>query len=404
MLDGTVRRAAVAVVDIETPFISGKLPCLCIDTPTCDVIVGNVSPTDSDEVDDFSAVTTRAKALTEGKPQRPLVVPSFPDLRITVADMQKLQYKSADLQKWFDHAKSEHVATSGKTASAKFIVERGLLYRVYETESGKETKQLAVPSTLRKGVLSLAHESIMAGHLGNMKTLDRVLNHFAWPGIAGDVSRHCRSCDTCQRTLPKGRVTKTPLQKMPIIGVTFQRVGIDLIGPISPASSSGCRFVLTVVDYATRYPEAVALKGITTKEVAETLCKIFSRVGIPSQIVSDQGSQFVSEVMKEVYRLLSIQHLTSSPYHHQCNGLVERFIGTLKSMLKKLCVERPTDWDRYLEAVLFAYRKVKQDTLGFSPFELLYGRTVTGQNGYSKGIVVQGNSRRRSAEHISVCL
>lgn len=173
---------------------------------------------------------------------------------------------------------------------------------------------------------------------------------------------------------------------MPIIGVPFQRVGIDLIGPISPASSSGRRFVLTVVDYATRYPEAVALKGITTQEVAEALCKIFSRVGIPSQIVSDQGSQFVSEVMKEVYRLLSIQHLTSSPYHPQCNGLVQRFNGTLKSMLKKLCVERPTDWDRYLEAVLFAYREVKQDTLGFSPFELLYGRTVTGPMAILRGL------------------
>jgi len=164
---------------------------------------------------------------------------------------------------------------------------------------------------------------------------------------------------------------------MPIIGVPFQRVGIDLIGPISPASSSGCRFVWTVVDYATRYPEAVALKGNATQVVAEAFCKIFSRVDILSQIVSDQGSHFVCEAMKVVYRVLSIQNLTSSLYHPQCNGLVERFNGTLKSMLKKLCVESPTDWDRYLEAVLFAYREVKQDTLGFSPFELLYGRTVT---------------------------
>ena len=68
----------------------------------------------------------------------------------------------------------------------------------------------------------------------------------------------------------------------------------------------------------------------------------------------------------------------SSPYHPQCNGLVERFNGTLKAMLKKLCVERPKDWDRYLESVLFAYREVKQESLGFSPFELLYGRTVRG--------------------------
>jgi len=404
MLYGTDRRAAVAGVDIETPFMSGKLPRLCIDTPTCDVIVGNVLTTDSDKVDDFNAVTTRAKALTESKPPRPLVAPLFPDLRITVADMQKIQYESADLQKWFDHAKSEYVAPTGKTALVKFIVERCWLYRVYETESGKETKQLAVPSALRKGVLSLAHESIMAGHLGNKKTLDRALNHFAWPGVAGDVSRHCRSCDTCQRTLPEGRVTKAPLQKMPIIGVPFQRVGIALIGHISPASSFGCRFVLTVVDYATRYPEAVALKGIITQEVAEALCKIFSRVGIPSQIVSDQGSRFVSVVMKELYRLLSIQRVTSSPYHPQCNGVVERFNGTLKSMLKKLCVERPTDWDRYVEAVLFAYREVKQDTLGFSPLELLYGRTVTGPMAILRELWSKEIQKKKRRAHFSMIL
>ena len=93
----------------------------------------------------------------------------------------------------------------------KYVVERGLLYRVYQAESDKETKKLAVPLTLRKGVLSLAHESIMAGHRGNKKTLDRVLNYFAWPGLAGDVSTHFGSCDTCQRTLPKGRLTKAPL-------------------------------------------------------------------------------------------------------------------------------------------------------------------------------------------------
>ena len=307
-----------------------------------------------------------------------MMVPTIKDLEISPNDMQKLQRESADLHKWFDHAKSGQIAPCGKTASVKFVVERGLLYRVYQSELGRETKQLAVPVSLRKGVLCLAHESIMSGHLGSKKTLDRVLSNFAWPGVASEVTRHCRSCDICQRTLHKGRVAKAPLQKMPIIGIPFQRVGIDLIGPITPASSSGCRFVLTVVDYATRYPEAVALKRISTQEVAEALCKIFSRVGVPSQIVSDQGTQFVSDVMKEVYRLLSIQHLTSTPYHPQCNGLVERFNGTLKSMLRKLCVERPTDWDRYLEAVLFAYREVKQDTLGFAPFELLYGRTVRG--------------------------
>ena len=82
--------------------------------------------------------------------------------------------------------------------------------------------------------------------------------------------------------------------------------------------------------------------------------------------------------MEEVYRLLSITHLATTLYHPQCNGLVEKFNGTLKLMLKKLCEGHPRSWDRYIPAVLFAYREVPQTSLGFSPFELVYGRTVRG--------------------------
>lgn len=90
------------------------------------------------------------------------------------------------------------------------------------------------------------------------------------------------------------------------------------------------------------------------------------------------GAQFTSGVMKEVSRLLSMHQLTTSPYHPMCNDLVEKFNGTLKMMLKRMCAERPNDWDRYVPALLFAYREVPQESLGFAQFELLYGRTVTG--------------------------
>jgi len=82
--------------------------------------------------------------------------------------------------------------------------------------------------------------------------------------------------------------------------------------------------------------------------------------------------------MKEVGRLLSVKQLTTTPYHPQCNGLVERFNGTLKTMLRRMCSERPQDWDRYLDAVLFAYREAPQESLDFAPFEMLYGRSVKG--------------------------
>jgi len=189
--------------------------------------------------------------------------------------------------------------------------------------------------------------------------------------------RYCRSCDICQRTVTKGRVSKLPLGKMALIDLPFKRVAVHLVGPIAPVPDQGNRYILTMVDYATRYPEATPLKSIEAETVAEALVTMFSSVGVPQKLLSDQGSQFLSRVMK-VSRLLSLNLLVTTPYHPMCNGLVERFNGTLKMMLRRMCAERPKDWDRYLSEFLFAYREGPQKSLGFSPCELLYGRTVRG--------------------------
>ncbi|KAK8776894.1 hypothetical protein V5799_029762 [Amblyomma americanum] len=105
---------------------------------------------------------------------------------------------------------------------------------------------------------------------------------------------------------------------------------------------------------------------------------MFSRYGVPKEMLTDRGSNFTSDLMKEVSRLMSLKQLLTTPYHPMCNGLVERFNGTIKHMMKKMCKERPADWDRYLPALLFAYREVPQSSLGLSPFEMLYGRAVRG--------------------------
>lgn len=118
------------------------------------------------------------------------------------------------------------------------------------------------------------------------------------------------------------------------------------------------RYIIALVVYATRYPEDVALPTIDTETVAEAKVMMFSRVGIPSEILSDRGRQFTSDLRKEVTGLLSVKQLTTTPYHPACNGLVERFNGTLKSMLRKMCSECPHVEDRYIDPLLFAYRKV----------------------------------------------
>ena len=226
--------------------------------------------------------------------------------------------------------------------------------------------------------MEIAHDSFVGGHMGIKKTSDKILSNFFWPGLKDDVKRFSRSCDVCQRTVNKGQVYRVPLQITPVIDEPFKRVAIDLVGPIHPPSEAGHRFFLTLVDYATRYPDAVALKSITTENVAEALLDLFSRIGFPEEILSDMGTQFISDCMKKVERLLWIKHITTTPYHPQCNGLVEKFNGTLKTTLKRMCSDQPKQWHRYINALLFAHREVPQDTTGFLPFDLLYGRTVRG--------------------------
>ncbi len=100
---------------------------------------------------------------------------------------------------------------------------------------------------------------------------------------------------------------------MPLIDTPFKRVAVDLVGPIFPATDRKNRYILTLVDYATRYPEAIPLPSIEAERVAEALVDMFSRLGIPEEILTDRGSQFTSEVMHEVSRLLSLRQLTTTP-------------------------------------------------------------------------------------------
>ena len=184
----------------------------------------------------------------------------------------------------------------------KFVRKKGLLYRQF-TKGNKVTFQLVIPGGggggVREKVLRLAHETLLTEHLGIKKTLGRVVSEFFWPGVCGDMARFCKSCDICQRTIQKGRVTKVPLGKMPLIDTPFKRVAVDIVGPIEQSSDKKSRYILKMIDYVTRYPEAVALPSIETERVVEALIAMFSRVGIPSEMLMEHESKVTIEVMNE---------------------------------------------------------------------------------------------------------
>ena len=392
LIDGTARNVPTAMVNIDSPFFRGEAEAMVMPMPIYDLIIGNVPGAREPDNPDLTwnpakqhevghAVVTRHQSQQK-KAMKPLFVPKQSDIKSAkLKELVQEQESDATLDRVFDKAKNKDSPRVTKASMTWFETKRGVLYRMYKMINkpmDPVVKQLVVPKERRPLILKMAHEAVMSGHMGIQRTLDRIMSNFYWPGIHGDVVRYCRSCDICQRTTPKGRVQKMTLGQMPLVGTPFQRVAIDLVGPITPRSKEGNRYILTLVDYATRYPEAKALSSITTESVAEALMEIFSRIGFPTEMLSDLGTQFTSDVMREVSRLVSIKQLVTTPYHPICNGLVERLNGTLKTILKRLCAERPEDWDRYLPATLFAYREVPQESLGFSPFELIYGHSVRG--------------------------
>ena len=293
----------------------------------------------------------------------------------------ELQEKEADLSYIQEHVVPE---TQAALTQVGYYKKSGVLMRHWKpqdapaNETWRAVHQIVVPGPYRNEVLHLAHESPLAGHLGINKTHQRVLQHFYWPGLRKDVVKFCNTCHTCQ-VIGKPNQCKqvAPLVLIPATEEPFNRVIIDCVGPL-PKTKAGNQYLLTIMCSSTRFPEAIPMKNIKAPKIVAALVKFFTLVGLPKAIQSDQGSNFMSGLFQQVMYELGIKQYTSSAYHPQSQGALERFHQTLKNMMRSYCYEQGRDWDEGVHLLLFAVREAVQDSLGFSPFELLFGREVRG--------------------------
>ena len=152
---------------------------------------------------------------------------------------------------------------------------------------------------------------------------------------------------------------------------------MDCVGPLQ-RTKSGNRFILTIMYAATRFLEAIPLRNITTKNVVKVLIMFFSFVGLPASLQSDQASNFLLGVFQQVMHQLNIKQYKSSAYHPESQGALERFHQTMKTILQTYCLENDKDWDEGVPRILFAIRESVQESLGFSPFKLVFGHSVRG--------------------------
>lgn len=274
-----------------------------------------------------------------------------PDVSETVnkCDFETLQQQDASLKECFQHAIS---VLSGPVAGDGFLNRVNILFYKARTD---DRERLVVPERLREQVLQLGHSIPWAGHLGHKKTLDRISGRFYCPGMSKKVQEYCQSCAVCQLSNDK-YVPKFPLQSLLIIDIPFSCIAMDIVGPLERTQVGNC-FILVICDYATCYPEAFPLRNIKAGQIAYALLQLFSRVGIPSEILTDRGKNFMSDTLKQVYQLLGIRGIRATPYHPQTDGL-ERYNRTVKNMLKKLISANAKYWDKWLPYLLFAYREV----------------------------------------------
>ena len=249
--------------------------------------------------------------------------------------------------------------------------ERGLLYQASTDHTGEVVHLMVLPKDFRCKVLEVAHEG--SGHLGARKVKALLRQRFTWPGMGVDVIAHTRSCKVCQ-LCSKPKSKKAPMMERRVMTEPFEVMAFDLVGPL-PKGKGGCRYILTAVCMGSRWPEAIPLRTITARAVATGMVEIFARTGVPLQLLTDQGSQFLSSLVGHLCKDLGIDQIRTAPYHPETNGVVERMHGTLKPMLSKAS-QLGLDWVSQLPFALFALRSAPNRDSSFSPYQLVYGHRV----------------------------
>lgn len=221
-------------------------------------------------------------------------------------------------------------------------------------------------------ILDSYHKSLLGGHTGLERMKNSIRRYYNWPGMTKDIKEYIRNCPICEK-IKITTHTKMPLQISSTATKPFERLFVDIVGPINPISEEGYRYIFTANCDLSKYAIAVPLIDCTAIETARALVHgVVLRFGIPKIVISDNGSNFIANTMKEVSKLLKIKRLLTTPYHPQSNQ-VERFHRSLSTYLKAYVQNEKADWAKYLDFAIFTYNNTYNSTTGFSPNELVFG-------------------------------
>jgi transposase InsO family protein len=295
-------------------------------------------------------------------------------------DLQLLQRQDQDLQAIFQLIKnkewpkslSKQTIRNLESLAPKVFFDKNKLVWIRLEYHKYPRTALWLPERYRKEALCETHDSIFAGHNAALKSCLKLTTSYFWPTVYSHVLKHTQTCLRCQQR-KTSRKKNQPLAPLPIPDTPNTRIHADLFGPMVDASRK-LAYILCITDAFTKYAVVTSIHNKDAQTVAKAIfVQWFCKFGIPAQIHTDGGKEFVNKLLAELCELLNVQHTKTTPYHPQCNSQVEVFNKTVKKFLASYVDGTTLNWDKFLPALMLAYNTSYHSTIATMPFELLFG-------------------------------
>ena len=233
-----------------------------------------------------------------------------------------------------------------------------------------------VPVATRQHLIREAHNSHLGGHQGILTTAERIRQQFWWPALEHDVAKHVRSCQICQETSNKDAPPSMPHDTFPAEKGPNHRIHVDLFGPFKTKEGES-KYVLGMTDAFTKILRIKALNSKTASVVALAIWTDWIAIyGVPKVIVSDNGAEFVNQLQAAIFKILQVNHKTTTPYHPVCNQMQEHQHRGMAHYLRTAlrgANETTLDWEYYLPALMLSHNTAVNKQIKMSPFYAMFG-------------------------------
>lgn len=242
-----------------------------------------------------------------------------------------------------------------------------------------------VNKEMRQLILNDFHMLPTGGHAGIRRMYNNIKKYYYWTGLALDVENFVKRCDDCQR-YKHVKMSKQPLTITSTASSAFEKIFLDIVGPLNTDNDDN-RYILTIQCELTKFVECYPITNKDAQTVSQAYVNNFIlRYGIPKAVVTDQGTEFMSKIFKETCKLLGIEQLHSTAYHHETLGAIENTHKHLGTYLRIQLAHHSDTWSSWVPFWCFSFNNTVHTETKYSPYELVFGKNVNLPSTFTKGV------------------